>query len=136
MFERAQLLSIFDSIDEIVYVTRHSGFSHFSSYTPDPESLAWAEATVVRHPEFGVYGRPLVIGEEVGALRTRGYRGICLAGVGPDGWLANWHRHEDNVAHLDPAGLEKAARFAWAMLRTMDERERAASPDEGASPGR
>jgi len=109
------------STEEIVYVTRHSGFSYLSSYTPDGESLAWAEAAARRHPEYGVHGRPLVIGEEVGTLRARGYRGICLAGVGPDGWLAHWHRPEDDVAHLNPDGLEKAARFAWVMMQMLDE---------------
>ncbi len=103
--------------DEIAYVTRHTGFSLLSAYRPDAESLAWAERVSRRHPELGVRGRDMVIGEEVGALRIRGYRGVCLAGVGPDGWLQNWHQTADNVENLVPAGLEKAARFAWAMLQ-------------------
>ncbi len=108
------------STPEIVYVTHHSSLSYLSGYTPDPESLAWARETSRRHPELRVHGRPLVIVEEVGSLRGRGFRGICLAGVGEDGWLASWHRHTDDVAHLDPAGLERAARFALAMLHTLD----------------
>jgi hypothetical protein len=63
-----------------------------------------------------------VIAEEVGALRARGYRGICLAGVGADGWLANWHRYSDHFANIEPSGIERAARFALAMLQTQDER--------------
>ena len=106
--------------EEIAYVTHHTGFSHFSAYRPDPESLAWAETTARRRPELGVRGRDLVIGEEVGALRIRGYRGLCLAGVGPDGWLANWHQASDSVENIEPAGLEKAARFAWAMMEALD----------------
>jgi hypothetical protein len=112
------------STPEIVYITRHSSLSYLSGYTPDPESLAWADETARRHPELGVSGREMVIVEEVGTLRGRGFRGICLAGVGDDGWLSNWHRSTDDLAHLDPAGLERAARFALAMLQTLDAHSR------------
>ena len=107
---------------EIAYVTRHSGFALVTAYRPDPESLAWAEATARRHPELGIGGREMIIGEEVGALRSRGFRGLCLSGVGPDGWLENWHQHSDNIDNLVAAGLEKAARFAWAMMQELDAR--------------
>ncbi len=105
---------------EIAYVTRHTGFSLLSAYRPDAESLAWVERVSHQHPEMGVRGRDMVIGEEVGALRVRGYRGVCLSGFGPDGWLENWHQTSDNVENLVPAGLEKATRFAWAMLQDLD----------------
>ncbi len=105
---------------DVVYVTQHTGFSLLSAYRPDVESLTWAESTAHRHPEIGVRGGTMVIGEEVGALRVRGYRGVCLSSIGPDGWLENWHQTSDNVDNLVPAGLEKAARFAWAMLQELD----------------
>ncbi len=108
------------STPHIVYVTRHSSLSYFGAYRPDPASLAWAERTARHHPELGVQGRGVVIVEEVGTLRGRGFRGLCLAGVDEKGWLANWHRLEDDLAHLDPAGTERAARFALAMLKLMD----------------
>ncbi len=108
--------------EQIAYVTQHTGFSLLSAYTPDAESLTWAEETARHHPELGVAGRNLVIGEEVGALRKRGYRGVCIAGYGPDGWLENWHQYADNTQNLVPAGLEKAARFGWAMLQGLDGR--------------
>ncbi len=63
----------------------------------------------------------MIITEEVGGLRGRGYRGICLVGVGEDGWLANWHQYSDNFNHIEPSGLERAARFALAMMRVLDE---------------
>lgn len=106
--------------EQIAYVTRHTGFSLLSAYCPDVESLAWAECTSRQHPEMGIYGREMVIGEEVGALRVRGYRGICLSGFGTDGWLENWHQTSDNVENIVPAGLEKASRFAWAMMQALD----------------
>lgn len=106
--------------EDIAYVTRHSGFSLLNTYRPDEDSLAWAKATARRHPELGISGRAMVMGEEVGTLRSRGYRGLCLAGFGDDGWLANWHQTTDDTAHLIPAGLEKAATFAWQMLHTLD----------------
>ena len=70
---------------------------------------------------MGIHGRKMIIGEEVGALRVRGYRGICLSGFGLDGWLENWHQTSDNVENIVPVGLEKAARFAWAMMQDLDE---------------
>ena len=91
-----------------------------SAYRPDAESLAWAERTSRQHPEMDIQGREMVIGEEVGALNVRGYRGVCLSGFGPDGWLENWHQTSDNVENLVPAGLEKASRFAWAMMQDLD----------------
>lgn len=108
--------------ERVAYVTRHTGFSLLSSYRPDPDSLAWATSTAQAHPDLGITGAEMVIGEEVGALRLRGYRGICLAGVGPDGWLTNWHQASDHTANIIPTGLEKAARFAWALIQTLDGR--------------
>lgn len=109
---------------EIAYVTRH-GLSPLASWTPDAESLALAQETSARYPELEVTGRPLVITEEIGSLHEYGLRGICLAGVGKDGWLANWHQYSDNFANIVPAGLERAARFALAMMQTLEERSTA-----------
>lgn len=105
---------------EIAYVTAHSSFSTLTGYRPDPESLRLAEKTARHHPELAVNGRAMVIGEEVGALRGRGYRGICLVGVGEDGWLANWHQYSDHFANVQPEGIERAARFALAMMQELD----------------
>ena len=107
---------------DVIYVTRH-GLSYLNQYRPDVESLALAEETSRRYPELDIAGRSLVIAEEVGALRSRGYRGICIAGVGPDGWLENWHRYQDNIANIVPSGIERAARFALAMMQTLDSRQ-------------
>jgi hypothetical protein len=105
---------------DVIYVLRH-GISYLGRYEPDAESLRWAMGTSRGHPDLHVDGQSIVIAEEVGALRTRGYRGICLAGVGADGWLANWHQYSDNFANIIPTGLERAARFALAMMQTLDE---------------
>lgn len=104
---------------KIAYVTRHQSLS-FESYTPDAQSLALAKAVSRKHPHLKVRGRSIVITEEVSILRQGGYRAICLVGVGPDGWLENWHQATDDSAHLHPAGLERAARFAQAMLHEVD----------------
>ncbi|HZU86346.1 MAG TPA: M28 family peptidase [Anaerolineaceae bacterium] len=104
----------------LAYVTEHRSLSYLANYKPDAESLALAQETAMLHPEFQVSGQPVVITEEVGVLRRRGYRGLCLAGLGEDGWLANWHRYTDDSAHIDPSGLERAARFGLAMAQTLD----------------
>lgn len=70
------------------------------------------------------------IRQVLGAL---GYRGVCLSGFGPDGWLQNWHQTSDNVENLVPAGLEKAARFAWAMMQDLDEGNIKLSQSAGAT---
>lgn len=106
---------------DVAYVTRHSSLSYLGTYTPDKESIALAEAVSQQHPELNVSGRPMIITEEVGSLRGRGYRGICLVGMGEDGWLANWHQYSDNFNHIEPSGLEHAARFALAMMQMLDE---------------
>jgi hypothetical protein len=106
--------------DEVAYVTRHSSASYLTGYAPDDESLALARETQRRYPELGVGARDMVIVEEIGTLRGRGYRGICLVGVGKDGWLENWHRYADCVDNVRPAGLERAARFALAMMEALD----------------
>lgn len=106
--------------EEIAYVTRHSSLSLLTPYRPDADSLAWAERTARAHPELDVTEREMIIVEEVGALRGRGYRGLCLAGYGEDGWLKNWHQATDNLEEVAPAGLEKASRFAWAMMEHLD----------------
>lgn len=64
----------------------------------------------------------MVIVEEIGTLRARGYRGICIAGAGPDGWLENWHLPSDVTANLHPEALERAARFGLEPLRALDRR--------------
>jgi hypothetical protein len=107
---------------DLAYVTQHSGFSYLNSYTPDARSAMLAAETARKHPEFGVTGRPMTILEEVGALRGRGYRGLCLVGVGQDGYLVNWHQYSDNAANIDPACLERAARFALKFMETLDEK--------------
>jgi hypothetical protein len=104
---------------QLAYVSDH-GLSAFNRYRPDAESVAWVEETARRFPEFGVTGQPMVIVEEVGSLRGRGFKGLCLAGVGQDGWLVNWHRYSDHSGNIEPAALEKAARFGSAMLQTLD----------------
>jgi hypothetical protein len=105
---------------ELAYVTHHSSFSYLTAYTPDPYSAALAARTARQHPEFKVTGRPMVMTEEVGALRSRGFRGLCLVGVGDDGFLVNWHQRTDISANIVPAKLEKAARFALAYMQELD----------------
>lgn len=105
---------------DIAYVTDHSGFTLFGNYQPDDESLALAVETAREHPELGVRGAPVTILEEVAALHSRGFRGLCIVGVGEDGWLENWHQSSDNVANIQPKSLERAARFAWQMIKRLD----------------
>jgi hypothetical protein len=109
---------------EIAYVTDHSGMLAFNNYRPDNDSMALAVETARENPDLNVRGAPLTIVEEVAALRGRGFRGLCIAGVGDDGWLVNWHRSSDVVVNITPKSLERAAHFAWAMLKKLDGKAR------------
>lgn len=105
---------------EVAYLTRHSSLTFFHAYTPDPGSLALAQRTAAAHPELRIGARELVIFEEVAALRHRGFAGLCIAGIGPDGWLENWHLPSDVSTNITPDGVERAARFGLALLQTLD----------------
>lgn len=107
---------------DIVYVVDH-GVSYLTPYGPDRAALELAFETSRQYPELRVNGQAMTIVEEVGALRGRGYRGVCLAGVDAEGWLANWHQRTDTLENINPIGLEKAARFALGMMEVLDERE-------------
>lgn len=107
---------------EIAYVTRHSGLTFFNPYHPDGQSAALAAKIARERPELGASGQDVTIMEEVAILRRYGHRGICLVGLGEDGWLANWHQYSDVADNIDPVPLERAARFAWAMMREIDAR--------------
>lgn len=106
--------------DEVAYLTRHSGLTYFHAYGPDPCSLALAKRTAAAHPNLQVGERELVIFEEVAALRRRGFSGLCIVGIGPDGWLENWHVPSDVSANVKPDGVERAARFGLALLRMLE----------------
>lgn len=106
----------------IRYVTEHSSLAPLGAYRPDDESLALAVEAARQNPDLKVSGVSMMMVEEVGTLRNQGFRGICLVGVGDDGWLMNWHQASDTTANINPASLETAARFGLAMLQTLDKR--------------
>ncbi|HEX2622009.1 MAG TPA: M28 family peptidase [Phototrophicaceae bacterium] len=108
---------------KIAYVTEHSSFSYLGGYRPDDESLALAVETARKHPELKITGTSMTMVEEVATLRARGFRAICLVGVGDDGWLVNWHQASDVAANIDPQGIETAARFALAMMQKLDDKK-------------
>ncbi|MCI0396363.1 MAG: M28 family metallopeptidase [Chloroflexi bacterium] len=103
----------------LCFVTRH-GINHFSHYTPDPEMVALAARAAGKHPQLNVIGKEMLILEEVANLRHHGYKAICLAGFGDDGYLANWHRLSDNLDNIEPETLERAARYTWALMQEVD----------------
>lgn len=105
---------------DLAYVSDH-GVSYATRYAPDPYSAMLAVETARSNPEFvDVTGRPMTIVEEVGALRGRGYRGLCLVGVGADGFLVNWHQKSDVSANIEPEKVARAARFGLAFAHTLD----------------
>ena len=104
----------------IHYVQNHSGLIYFSQYRPDDDSLRLAQTVAEQRPDLQVSGRDVTIVEEVATLRRRSFKGLCLVGLAEDGFLANWHQQTDTVENIDPASLERAAKFAWAMIEQLD----------------
>jgi hypothetical protein len=103
----------------LCYVTKH-GVSPVAEYAPAPEMVRLAEATAREHPELQVTGKEMLIVEEVANLRHYGYRALCLAGYNDQGFLPNWHRYSDNLEHIEPQTLSRAAQYTWEFMRTLD----------------
>jgi len=103
----------------LCYVTRH-GTSYLSEYYPDEETVRLAARTALKHPELGVVGKDMLIVEEVANLRRWGYQAICVAGYDEKGFLPNWHRLSDNLSHIEPDTLGRAARYTWALMQDID----------------
>ncbi|MGC8856758.1 MAG: hypothetical protein ACP5QU_08170 [Anaerolineae bacterium] len=64
----------------------------------------------------------MLILEEVPTLRNNGYNALCLMGYNEQGYLPNWHRLRDTMENIEPAMLERTARFAWELLKTIDQK--------------
>lgn len=103
----------------LCYVTRH-GIGYLSQYAPSPRMLAWAAQTAARHPELKVSGKEMLILEEVSNLRDWGQEALCIAGYDAAGYLPNWHRTSDNLEHIEPETLARAAHYTWALMQTID----------------
>jgi hypothetical protein len=103
---------------EIVTLTRQGVCAH---YRPDPGLLALAERAAARLPELGVRTAQMTMEDEVGTLRRRGYRAICIAGRDPaTGTLPHWHRADDTADTVSAQVLERAADFVMALLEELD----------------
>lgn len=109
--------------DTLAFATRHTSMTYLTAYRPDAESVDLARLASQRAPQLDVHGRDVLINDEVAALRRRGFRGICLVSLGADGWLPGWHQ-ADRSSQIVPDGLERAARFALAMIHELDARPR------------
>ena len=104
---------------DLCYVTRH-GISYLTTYTPHPAMVDLAERVAQNHPQLGVAGKEMVIIEEIAVLRSREYQAVCIAGYDEEGVLPNWHRLSDNLDHIDPGTLGRAARYTWELMQEID----------------
>ncbi|NIN66809.1 MAG: M28 family peptidase [Anaerolineae bacterium] len=103
---------------EIVYLTRQGVCSH---YTPDPQLLALARKVADEHPTLGVRAAWMTMEDEVGTLRRKGFRAICIAGRDPaTGTLPHWHRPDDTMDTICPQALDRAVEFVTALLEELD----------------
>ncbi len=103
----------------IAYATRH-GISYLTEYRPGAGVLSYAERAAKENPDLGVTGREMLILEEVSPLRYRRYDALCVVGYNKEGYLPHWHRVSDDLEHIEPETLSRAARYVHAMLATID----------------
>lgn len=90
-------------------------------YPSDPALLEVARRVAARHPDWGASSKVLAAGyTETGLVIQRGFRGITLVGLDEAGFLPRWHQPSDTLEHLQPETLQRAALFAWEMLRELD----------------
>lgn len=92
-------------------------------YFSDSTLLEVAGQVAGRHPDWKVEPRALAAGyTETGLVIQRGFRGITLVALDEAGLLPYWHQPEDTLENLEPEALERAALFAWEMMRELDRR--------------
>ena len=103
---------------DLVYLTRQGVCAH---YSPDTELQAVAADIAARRPEFGVGAAQMTMEDEVGTLRRRGYRAICLAGRDPaTGTLPHWHRADDTAETVSGEFMGRAVDLVVALLQDLD----------------
>lgn len=102
----------------LCYVTQHG--IGYPGYKPHPEMVQLASQAASKNPALKVIGKPMLILEEVANLRRRNHRAICIAGYNEQGYLPNWHRVSDRLENIEPATLERAACFTWALMQEID----------------
>jgi hypothetical protein len=103
----------------LCYATRH-GVTYLTQYQPGDEILCLAEETAKAHPELCISGRDMLILEEVATLRHAGHNALCIMGYDEKGFLPLWHRLSDKLENLNPDTLQRAARFTWELVQTID----------------
>jgi hypothetical protein len=59
--------------------------------------------------------------DEVGTLRRKGYRAICIAGRDPEtGTLPHWHRPDDTADTVSAEFMGRAADYVLEFLKGLD----------------
>lgn len=103
---------------EIVYLVKQGVCFH---YSPDPGLLLLAERAAAKNPELGVKPASMLVEDEVGTLRRRGYQAICIAGRDPaTGSLPHWHRLDDTPDTVSSDALETTVNYVIALLNELD----------------
>jgi hypothetical protein len=103
---------------DLVYLTLQGLCSH---YRPDPELLALAAEVAARRPELGAHPAQMNVEDEVGTLRRKGYRAICIAGRDPaTGTLPHWHRPDDTADTVSAEFMGRAVDLILEFLKGLD----------------
>lgn len=103
--------------ENIVVAERHSGFSYLTTYHPDSDLLNLSDRITKK---LSIEKRTVVLGEEIGSLQSRGFKGLCLVGQEQDGWMRNWHQHADRIENLEWKGIHTSYQFSLMMLTEMN----------------
>lgn len=87
---------------------------------PDKKLLELVEE-IGRHPEFNAYPSVLTGGcTEASDAIIRGIPAITLIGLERDGFAPHWHMPSDTFDKVNPGIMDKAYRFAEAVIMRLD----------------
>ena len=113
---------------DLVYLTRQGVCAH---YTPDAKLRGLVADVAAQRPELGVRAAQMTMEDEVGTLRRRGYRAICIAGRDPaSGTLPHWHRADDTADTVSGEFMERAAGLVMALLQALDRQQALVQEEE------
>jgi uncharacterized metal-binding protein len=88
--------------------------------------IAVADGVIARCPELNARAaRAAVAPPELSLSARRGVPALALSALAADGLPPNWRSQTDTTANVDPVTLERAAEFAWQLLRALDAEDRA-----------
>jgi len=104
--------------DQLMYI-QQEGIVRHRRISPRVEKLVQEVGQAFGMKAQGITGLGALT--EIGPAWERGFDGVCiLSRRAASPFLPEWHRLSDIPDRLEPAALEKAHAFVWALLQRLD----------------